>query len=150
MTARLKESKKLSEWCYYDGAPDFCDREWDTNATWSYDAENPFNGIRSVRLSAAWPAAGEFDTAGLAVKNGMGYTCSGYFRADNSKLKVTILLKARLPSGEWITLGSAKLPPMSQQWQKYSAQMTSKGETDRVVFEVRRKGKVARGRINFR
>jgi len=78
--------------------------------------------------------------SGLAVKLGMGYTCSGFFRADNPKLKVTIRLKARLPNGDWMTLGSAKLPSPSQPWQKFSAQMTSKGGTDRVVFEVRAEG----------
>src|SRR5438270_10214927 len=31
---------------YYDGTPNFCDREWDRNPTWSYDVANPFNGVR--------------------------------------------------------------------------------------------------------
>ncbi len=131
---------KLSGWCYYDGASDFCDREWDTNATWACDTENPFNGKRSARLTAARGQAASLTQSGLAVKLGMGYACSGYFRADNPKLAVTILLKTRLPDGKWMTLGSAKIGPMSQRWQKFSARMESRGETDRVVFEVRAEG----------
>jgi alpha-L-arabinofuranosidase len=131
---------KLAGWCYYDGSPDFCDREWDRAATCSYDTENPFNGKRSARLNAARRQPASLTQSGLAVKMGMNYACSGYFRADNPKLAVTVLLKTRLPDGGWMTLASAKLPSMSQQWQKYSAQMTSKGETDRVVFEVRAEG----------
>src|SRR5205085_11810931 len=33
-----------ANWCYYDGSLNICDREWDRNATWNYDDENPFNG----------------------------------------------------------------------------------------------------------
>jgi hypothetical protein len=128
---------KLAGWCYYDGAPDFCDREWDTNATWSYDAENPFNGKRSVRLNATRRQAAVLTQSGLAVKMGMGYACSGYFRTGNPKLAVTVRLKTRLPNGEWMMLGSAKVPSMSQEWQKFSTQIKSKGATDRAVFEVR-------------
>src|SRR3984957_17697649 len=29
---------KLSDWCYYDGAPDCCDRPWDANDSWAHDA----------------------------------------------------------------------------------------------------------------
>ena len=41
-----------ANWCYFDGSPDFCDREWNTNATWSLDSESPFNGARCARLTA--------------------------------------------------------------------------------------------------
>src|SRR5438552_3745179 len=33
---------------YYDGTPNFCDREWDPNPSWSYDLEDRFNGTRSA------------------------------------------------------------------------------------------------------
>src|SRR5208283_5368247 len=39
---------RAANWSYYDGKPDFSDREWDTNSTWSYATENPFNGARSA------------------------------------------------------------------------------------------------------
>src|SRR5437879_13923149 len=29
---------------YYDGVPNFCDREWDANYSWRSDKEKPFNG----------------------------------------------------------------------------------------------------------
>lgn len=131
---------KLSPWCYYDGAPDICDREWDTNATWTYDTENPFNGKRSAHLTATRGQPASLTQSGLAVKRGMEYACSGWFRADSPKLAVTVFLKTLLPDGKWMTLGSAKLGPMSQQWKKYSVRMESKGETDRAVFEVRAQG----------
>jgi alpha-N-arabinofuranosidase len=131
---------KLSPWCYYDGSPDFCDRPWDTNASWSYDTQDPFNGARCARITAASREPGSLTQSGLAVKKGMIYFFSGHFRADNPALAVSVLLKTRLPNGDWMTLASAKLPPLSQVWRKCSAQMPCKGETDRVVFEVLVKG----------
>src|SRR5580700_10438405 len=88
---------KLSPWCYYDGAPDICDRQWDTNATWTYDAKNPFNGKRCVRLTAARKHPASLTQSGLAVKNGMDYLCIGYFRANKFKGTVTARLKTLLP-----------------------------------------------------
>ena len=41
-----------AEWVYYDGSLDICDRQWDTNATWTYDTDNPFNGKRCAKLTA--------------------------------------------------------------------------------------------------
>ena len=71
----------------------------------------------------------------------MTYFFSGHFRADDPALSVTtVLMRTLLPNGDWMTLASAKLPSLSQEWQKYSVQLPSKGESDRVVFEVRVKG----------
>jgi alpha-N-arabinofuranosidase len=131
---------KLSAWCYYDGAPDICDREWDTNATWSYDTQNAFNAKRCARLTATHKQAGSLTQSGLAVKKGMDYVFTGHFRAENFRGTVMARLKTRLPDGSWMTLGTAKLKGMSPQWQKFSARMTSKGETDRVVFEILAEG----------
>lgn len=125
---------------YFDGTPDFCDREWDRNPTWSYDIDNPFNGARSAMLTATNPQPATLTQSGLTVKRGMNYTCSGWFRASQSALQASIHLKAMLPGGEWMTLASAKLPPMLAQWQKFSVQMTSAGTTDRAVFELRVEG----------
>lgn len=131
---------KLSGWCYYDGAPDCCDRPWDTNASWRYDTTDPFNGARSARITAASRKPGSLTQSGLAVKKGMTYSFSGHFRADKPSLAVTVELKTLLPNGDWMTLASAKLPPFSAVWRKYSVQLPCKGETDRVVFEVQVKG----------
>jgi len=100
-----------ARWCYYDGSPDLCDRAWDTNATWSLDTENPFNGARAARLSAG-AQPGSLTQSGLVARKGMGYTCSGYLRAGPG-VKAAVVLKCRLPTGEWMTLGSAELPPLS-------------------------------------
>ena len=43
---------RLSNWVYYDGQSDFCDREWDKTETWHLDTENPFNGSRSAKITA--------------------------------------------------------------------------------------------------
>ncbi len=73
----------------------------------------------------------------------MEYQFSAYLRGDNG-IKVTVLLKAALPTGEWLALASATLPPPSSEWQKTSIKMTSIGQTDRAVFELRAEG---RGRL---
>jgi alpha-L-arabinofuranosidase len=131
---------KLSNWCVYDGKPGFCDREWDRNATWDYATNAPFNGLCSAKLTATRSQPASLTQSGLAVKKGMRCNFSGYFRADKASLNVTVLLKAQLPNGDWATLASTKLPPISQQWNKYSVQMTSKGQTDHAVFELRIEG----------
>ncbi|MGD0260116.1 MAG: alpha-L-arabinofuranosidase C-terminal domain-containing protein [Verrucomicrobiota bacterium] len=144
---------RAANWSYYDGKPDFCDREWDPNPTWSRDTENPFNGARSARLTAARHHPASLTQSGLAVKRGVVYEFSGWFRADSPKLAAAVLLKTLLPTGDWMTLASAKLPlnpagtrwnaslpGLGAQWHKYSAHLTSKGQTDRVVFELRLEG----------
>lgn len=131
---------KLSGWCYYDGSLDCCDRPWDTNVSWAVDTENPFNGARCARITAAAQQPGSLTQSGLAVKKGMTYFFSGHFRTDNPSLDATVFLKTLLPDGRWLTLASARLPHFSPDWKKYSVQMVSKGETDRAVFEVRVKG----------
>jgi alpha-N-arabinofuranosidase len=131
---------KLSNWVYYDGAPDFCDREWNRHETWAYDTQHPFNGSRSAKLSASRHHPASLSQNGLAVEKGMTYIFSGHFRADNPSLSVTATLKSPLPNGQWMTLASAKLPRLSPEWQKYSLQLASSGESDRAVFEVRVRG----------
>jgi alpha-L-arabinofuranosidase len=127
-----------ANWCYYDGSLDICDRQWDTNASWSLDHEKPFNGSQCARLNASGGTA-RLTQSGLLVKRHMGYTFSGYLRSDHG-IKARVLLKTLLPTGEWLTLASARLPKLSDDWQKYSLQMTSNGETDRAVFELRAEG----------
>ena len=39
-----------ANWCYYDGSLDICDRQWDSNPTWTYETEKPFNAARCARL----------------------------------------------------------------------------------------------------
>ena len=131
---------KLSNWCYFDGSPDICDREWDRNSSWTYDSEKPFNAARSAKLTTTRGAVASLTQSGLAVTKGMSYSFSGYFHADNSKLKVTALLKALLPDGSWMILGSAAIPAVSDKWIKHSVQINSRGKTDRAVFELKTEG----------
>lgn len=128
-----------ANWCYYDGSLDICDRQWNTNFTWAVDSQNPFNGSRSAKLSPTEQPA-TLSQSELAVKRGMNYAFSGYLKADG-KLKVTVLLRCLLPTGDWLTLASRDLPSVSAQWQKYTATLTSKGQTDHAVFELRAKGR---------
>jgi len=131
---------KPSNWCYYDGSLDCCDRPWDTNESWIYETQNPFNGTRCARINATARGPGSLSQSGLAVKNGMTYSCSGHFRADNLALTVTALLKTHLPNGDWVTLTSAKFPRLSQTWRKFSVQLRSAGGSDRAIFEISVKG----------
>lgn len=131
---------RVANWSYYDGTPDFCDREWDKNSTWSFDAEHPFNGGRSARLASSRHQAATLTQSGLAVKRGMTYNFSGWFRSEGGGLVTTVRLKTLLPTGAWMILASANLPRFSPQWSKYSARLTSIGETDRVLFELLVKG----------
>jgi alpha-L-arabinofuranosidase len=127
-----------ANWVYYDGSLDICDRQWDTNATWSYDSENPFNGKRCAKLTAG-PAPASLTQSGLSARKDLEYSFSAYIRGD-SGIKVTVLLKALLPTGEWLTLASAELPAPSSEWKKQAVKMTSKGQTDRAVLELRAEG----------
>jgi alpha-L-arabinofuranosidase len=127
-----------ADWVYYDGTPDICDRQWDTNSTWSYDTDNPFNGKRCAKLTAG-PGPASLTQSGLSARKNLEYEFSAYMRGD-SGIKVTALLKVLLPTGEWFTLASSKLPAPSSDWQKCSVKMTSNGNTDRAVFELRAEG----------
>ena len=127
-----------ADWVYYDGSLDICDRQWDTNGTWSYEAENPFIGKRCAKLTVGSTPA-SLTQAGLSARKNMEYHFSTYMRGD-SGTKVTVLLKVLLPTGEWLTLASAAFPAPSSEWQKCSAKMTSIGQTDRAVFELRAEG----------
>ncbi|HKQ36974.1 MAG TPA: alpha-L-arabinofuranosidase C-terminal domain-containing protein, partial [Verrucomicrobiae bacterium] len=136
---------------YYDGAPNFCDREWDTNSSCSIPSEprpsgsvpespnNLFHGLRSAKLSPTNFQSASLTQSGLALKSGMTYLCSGWFRGDR-KLQASIVLKTLSPTGDWIILGRTDLPPSSPIWQKHSVEIASRGQTDRAVFELRVEG----------
>jgi alpha-L-arabinofuranosidase len=129
-----------ANWAYGDGALNVCDREWEKNATWTYDTARPFNGKRSAQLTAIRRQPGVLAQSGLAAKTRAAYAFTGYFRADSPSLAVTVRLKVQLPDGSSTTLASAKLPRLSQDWRKYSLPLVSDGQSDRVVFELRVEG----------
>jgi alpha-N-arabinofuranosidase len=130
----------LSNWCYYDGAPDICDRQWDTNSTWQLDTQNPFNGARSARLAASRSKPASLTQSGLSTKAGVTYTFSGYLRSENPGLNMSLILKTLLPNGKWMTLGSTKVSSLTQRWEKHAARLVSAGATDRAVFELKVEG----------
>jgi alpha-L-arabinofuranosidase len=128
-----------AHWSYFDGKPDFCDRLWDTNETWSIDTAHPFNGARCAKLTASHKHPAMLTQSGLAVKNGMDYQCSGYFHSDGA-VQVVAVLKTMLPDRSWMTLASARFPPFSHDWERYSVHLRSHGLTDRAIFELRAEG----------
>ncbi len=130
----------LANWCYFDGSPDFCDRDWDHDPSWGYDSESPFNAARSAKLTSAAGTPASLAQSGLSVRKGASYAFSGYFRADHPELAVTVRLKALLPDGSWMILGSAEIPRLSANWEKRSTLVNSRGTTDRAVFELKAEG----------
>lgn len=127
-----------ANWCYFDGSPDICDRHWDTNSTWACVRDHPFNGALCAKLNATSQVA-SLTQSGLSINKDLSYSFTGYLRAGNG-VKAKVLLKFLLPTGEWMTLASADLPPLSPQWTKYSVKMFSVGRTDQAVLELRAEG----------
>ena len=125
---------------YYDGSPNFCDRTWDVNPTWNYDANEPFNGTRQARLLPTRLQPAALTQSGISVKGGTTYLCTGWMRADSAHLRAAVSFKALLPNGAWMTLASAKLPAPAPQWRRFSVALTAAGQTDRAVFELRVEG----------
>ena len=125
-----------SSWCYYTGAPNVCDRQWDPNHTWTYDTTAPFNGARCVKLTARKNAAARITQSGLATRDGTTYLFSGYLRGDSADVRPTVALKTLLPNGKWMVLASAKLPKPTREWTKLECKLVAAGTTDRAVFEL--------------
>ncbi len=81
-----------ANWCYFDGAPTICDRQWDRTGTWDEDTNNAFNGQSSARLTATSPRAASLTQSGLSVTQGLSYHFSGYLRTGEPALKATVIL----------------------------------------------------------
>lgn len=131
---------KMAPPFYYTGAPNLCDMQWEENDTWAYDSANPFNGSRSARLRARKGRPASLTQPGLAVREGMTYLFSGYFRADAAATQATVVLKTRLPDGKWATLGASRLPKPGRKWTKLRCRMVSAGSSDAAVFQLKLSG----------
>jgi alpha-N-arabinofuranosidase len=129
-----------STWDYYRGEPDLCDRDWDATADWSFDVDRPFNDKRSCRMDVPGARPARLTQGRMAVRKGMVYGLSGWFRADSQALMVRASLKAELPDGTWVSLAAAELPGPGPEWKKFTAKLPSKGTTARAVFEVEARG----------
>ena len=129
-----------ADWVYYDGSLDICDRQWDTNATWSYDADEPFQR-ETLRQTHARPRPGQPHPIGPlgAKRHGIRLfhlICGGTTRDQSHRPAQDSA--AGLESGSpW---PPPSFPPPSSEWQKCSVKMTSVGQTDRAVFELRAEG----------
>ena len=123
-------------WVYHQGALNLSDRDWEADPSWTTDPERAFNASRAARLTATAGAPARLAQAGLAVRKGLSYRFTGWFRSDAPGLKASAALKALLPDGTWMTLGKADLAPAGADWSKREAGLTSAGTTDRAVFEL--------------
>lgn len=128
---------RCANWVYYDGAPNLCDRPWDSKEDWGFDADGAFNGPRCARITGRQDRAAGMTQSGLAVAKGAAYRFSGYFRGNAPAARVRVVIKAALPDGAWAELAAADLPTPTSQWARATTQLTSAGTTDRAVFEVR-------------
>ena len=131
---------KLSGWCYYDGAPDFCDREWDTNATWSYDTDNPFNGKRSARLSRRAQATRQFDAVRTRGENGDGLRLFRLFSGGQSEVESHRPVEDAAARWRMDDAGFGETPGDVTTMAKVRGANEIQWGTDRVVFEVRVEG----------
>ena len=129
-----------AKWVYHLGGLNLCDRDWDKNETWSYSGEDPWNGAQAAKLSASKKKPARLTQSQLAVKKGMAYLFSGYFRAGSNRLDLSLRIKALLPDGRWMFLGWTDLPKIGKNWTKVSAKLISTGTTDRAVLEVEADG----------
>jgi alpha-N-arabinofuranosidase len=125
-----------SNWDYFRGEPNLCDRAWDKSPDWSADTDRPFNDTQSCRLAASKSGPARLTQRGLAVRKGMGYALSGWWRGGSSSPKVSVGLKVELPDGSWMTLASVRIGAPSAKWKKLAGRLVSRGTTDQAVFEV--------------
>lgn len=129
-----------AKWVYYDGAPTFCDRQWDKRDEWSLETTGAFNGRCCARITPRDDRAAGLTQSGLAVDNGKAYHFSAWLRGDGN-LHLQVILKAALPDGSFAQLASADLPTPTASWSKFSTQLEAHGSSDRAVFELRVVGK---------
>src|SRR5512136_644741 len=109
-----------STWDYFRGEPNLCDRDWDAGPGWSYDTDRPFNDRQSARLVAAKNRPAVLPQSKIAVRKGMDYRISGYWRADSPSLAIRVSLKYQLPDGSWMTLASTGFSGPGAEWRAFS------------------------------
>ena len=129
-----------STWDYFRGEPDLCDRDWDHGPGWSYDTDRPYNDKQSCRLDVPADRPARLTQGGLAVRKGMAYPFSGWWRGSSSATRIVVSLKAELPDGTRQTLAAADVTGPGAEWRKFSGKLASRGTTDRAVFEVEARG----------
>jgi len=130
---------QASDWCYYNGQPNMCDRHWETHPSWCLTQDKVFNRANAALLTAKPGQPACLTQAGLAVKRSMDYHFSAYLRASG-ELKVTVSLKTLLPDGKWMTLARTSFSPGSRRWQKSACHLKSVGTTDHAMLEVKASG----------
>ncbi len=137
---KFEGTGKTSNWAYYTGKPDFCDRKWEGNGAWSLDTNTPFNGGQSVKLTASKGHPALLTQSGLATQKGMTYHFTGYCRTDSPDASVRVVLKTILPDESWTELASAKIPVKGKDWSHFTCTLKSNGTSKEVVFEVEAAG----------
>jgi alpha-N-arabinofuranosidase len=129
-----------STWDYFRGEPNLCDRDWDRGPDWSYDTERPFNDKQSCRLEAPKGRPARLAQSGIAVRKGMAYLVSGWWRGDLPSPRMRVSITAGLPDGTRMKLAEAELGSPGADWRRFTGRLVSRGTTDRAVFEVEARG----------
>lgn len=129
-----------SNWDYFRGEPNLCDRDWDKSPDWGYDTDRPFNDKQACRLTVIGGRAARLSQSRLAVRKGMAYAFSGYARGGPSSAAARVSLKTLLPDGAWMILATSGLPKAGADWRKVEARLVSAGTTDRAVLEIEARG----------
>ncbi|MCX6561197.1 MAG: hypothetical protein NTZ26_11885 [Candidatus Aminicenantes bacterium] len=129
-----------SNWDYFRGEPNLCDRDWDKSPDWTFDADRPFNDKQSCRLTVPPSRAALLSQGQMAVRKGRAYLFAGYIRSDAPPAGIRIAFKALLPDETWTVLASSILPLAEKGWRRVTARLISAGTTDRAVFEIEARG----------
>ncbi|HWB10698.1 MAG TPA: alpha-L-arabinofuranosidase C-terminal domain-containing protein [Pirellulales bacterium] len=133
-----------ANWVYFDGSPTFCDREWDKSPDWSIDErDTPFNGRRCAKIVAVGERPASLSQSGMAVKRGVAYQASGWFRCEGP-MQVQAVLEARAPDGRAIELASGEVWAPTAEYGRFTTRLKCTGSTDAaaLVWRVTGKGTV--------
>lgn len=125
-----------TRWFYYTGELNTVDRQWDTNDTWSRDTVDPYNGDYAAKIVAKANRPGSITQGEMYAKTGQDYAFYGYFKTDSPSVRIKAILKALLPDGTWMILGSTELSTPSNEWTKLEGNFKSIGTTEDAVFEL--------------
>ncbi len=126
-----------ANWCYHAGELNFCDRKWDDNKSWTVDNKIHYRGGASARLMPRSNKPAGLTQSGCGARKGMTYRFTGWFKTDFPAIEVEVALKSKLPNGDWLTLGSARLPSIDADWKKVSVVFAANGYDENAVFELK-------------
>ncbi|HEV3344821.1 MAG TPA: alpha-L-arabinofuranosidase C-terminal domain-containing protein [Pirellulales bacterium] len=129
-----------ANWVYFDGSPTWCDREWDESRDWSSEDDAPFTGRKCAKIVAAGERAARLSQAGVAVKEGLSYHASGWFRSEGA-VRVQVVLETRAPDGSPVELAAGESWKPTAEYGRFNTRLEPTGSTDQAALVVRVTGK---------